>query len=57
MDSSTAWFGVVGGLAAVAFAVVLIYLVLREPTGNDLMRQIAGAIQEDEPEGMERQAG
>src|SRR4029077_3318517 len=46
MDSSTAWFGVVGGLAAVAFAVFLIFLVLREPTGNDRMREIAGAIQE-----------
>src|SRR5579864_2933817 len=46
MDSNTAWFGVVGGLAAVAFAIVLIYLVLREPTGNERMREIAGAIQE-----------
>src|SRR3989440_11476837 len=46
MDPNTAWFGVVGGLAAVAFAVVLIFVVLRQPTGNDQMRQIAGAIQE-----------
>jgi K(+)-stimulated pyrophosphate-energized sodium pump len=46
MDSSTAWFGVAGGVAAVLFAVVLIYLVLRQPTGNDRMRQIAAAIQE-----------
>ena len=46
MDSSTAWFGVAGGLAAVAFAVVLIFLVLAKPTGNDRMRQIAAAIQE-----------
>jgi K(+)-stimulated pyrophosphate-energized sodium pump len=46
MDSSTAWFGVAGGLAAVAFAVVLIYLVLNKPTGNDRMREIAAAIQE-----------
>src|SRR5213596_665573 len=46
MDSNTAWFGVAGGLAAVAFAVVLIYLVLSRPTGNDRMRQIAAAIQE-----------
>ncbi len=46
MDPSTAWFGVAGGLAAVAFAVVLIFLVLSKPTGNETMRQIASAIQE-----------
>ncbi len=46
MDSSTAWFGVAGGIAAVAFAVVLIFLVLSKPTGNDRMREIAAAIQE-----------
>src|SRR5437667_8058890 len=46
MDSNTAWFGVAGGLAAVAFAVVLICLVLSRPTGNDRMREIASAIQE-----------
>jgi K(+)-stimulated pyrophosphate-energized sodium pump len=39
-------FGVAGGLAAVLFAVVLIFLVLRKPTGNDRMREIAAAIQE-----------
>jgi K(+)-stimulated pyrophosphate-energized sodium pump len=37
---------VAGGLAAVVFAVVLILLVLRMPTGNDRMREIASAIQE-----------
>jgi K(+)-stimulated pyrophosphate-energized sodium pump len=46
MNPSTAWFGVAGGLAAVAFAVVLIALVLGRPTGNDRMREIAAAIQE-----------
>ncbi|HKW58472.1 MAG TPA: sodium-translocating pyrophosphatase [Candidatus Dormibacteraeota bacterium] len=46
MDSGTAWFGVAGGVAAVLFAVVLIFLVLSKPTGNDRMREIAGAIQE-----------
>jgi len=46
MDSSTAWFGVAGGLAAVAFAIALIFVVLREPAGNERMREIAGAIQE-----------
>ncbi len=46
MDPNTAWFGVAGGFAAVAFAVVLILLVLRLPTGNDRMREIAAAIQE-----------
>jgi K(+)-stimulated pyrophosphate-energized sodium pump len=37
---------VAGGLAAVAFAVVLIFLVLNKPAGNESMRQIAAAIQE-----------
>src|SRR5213080_3005126 len=46
MDPNTGWFGVVGGLAAVAFAVVLIFLVLSKPAGNESMRQIAAAIQE-----------
>src|SRR5213595_3468941 len=46
MDSNTAWFGVAGGLAAVAFAIVLIFLVLSRPNGNDRMREIAAAIQE-----------
>lgn len=46
MDSNVAWFGVAGGLAAVAFAIVLIFLVLRKPTGNERMREIASAIQE-----------
>src|SRR6266550_2125438 len=46
MDPNTAWFGVAGGLAAVAFAVVLIFLVLAKPNGNDRMREIAAAIQE-----------
>jgi K(+)-stimulated pyrophosphate-energized sodium pump len=39
-------FGVAGGLAAVAFAAVLIYLVLKAPSGTEQMRQIAAAIQE-----------
>jgi len=46
MDPSTAWFGVAGGLAAVAFAVALIFIVLKQPSGNESMRQIAAAIQE-----------
>jgi K(+)-stimulated pyrophosphate-energized sodium pump len=39
-------FGVAGGIAAVAFAGVLIYLVLSAPSGTEQMRQIAAAIQE-----------
>jgi K(+)-stimulated pyrophosphate-energized sodium pump len=46
MDPTTALFGVAGGIAAVLFAVVLIFLVLNSPTGNDRMREIAAAIQE-----------
>jgi K(+)-stimulated pyrophosphate-energized sodium pump len=39
-------FAVAGGVAAVVFAVILIGLVLRTPTGNDRMREISAAIQE-----------
>ena len=46
MDPNLVLFGVAGGLAAVLFAVVLIVMVLRQPTGNDRMREIAAAIQE-----------
>ncbi|HEY4914060.1 MAG TPA: sodium-translocating pyrophosphatase [Candidatus Dormibacteraeota bacterium] len=46
MDPNTVWFGVAGGLAAVLFAVVLIFLVLRMPPGNERMREISAAIQE-----------
>jgi K(+)-stimulated pyrophosphate-energized sodium pump len=46
VDPNTVLFGVAGGLAAVAFAIALIFLVLRMPTGNDRMREIAAAIQE-----------
>jgi K(+)-stimulated pyrophosphate-energized sodium pump len=46
MDSNSALFAVAGGLAAVVFAVILIYLVLRAPQGNARMREIAAAIQE-----------
>ncbi len=46
MDPNIVLFGVAGGLAAVLFAVVLIFLVLRMPPGNARMREIAAAIQE-----------
>jgi K(+)-stimulated pyrophosphate-energized sodium pump len=46
VDQNLVLFGVAGGLAAVLFAVVLIALVLRQPTGNERMREIAAAIQE-----------
>jgi K(+)-stimulated pyrophosphate-energized sodium pump len=46
LDPNIALFGVAGGIAAVAFAAVLIYLVLEAPAGNEQMRQIAAAIQE-----------
>src|SRR5258706_3764784 len=46
MDPNTVLYAVAGGLAAVLFAIVLIGLVLRTPTGNDRMREIAAAIQE-----------
>jgi K(+)-stimulated pyrophosphate-energized sodium pump len=46
MDSSTALYAVAGGAAAVIFAIVLIFLVLRMPPGNARMQEIAAAIQE-----------
>src|SRR5207249_9326018 len=46
MDSSTAFFAVAGGAAAVIFAVALIFVVLRQPPGNARMQEIAAAIQE-----------
>src|SRR5438132_7133787 len=46
MDSSSALYAVAGGLAAVLFAVVLIFVVLRQPPGNARMQEIAAAIQE-----------
>ena len=46
VDPNIVLFGVAGGLAAVLFAVVLIFLVLRMPPGNKRMREIAAAIQE-----------
>jgi len=55
VDPNTAWFGVAGGFAAVAFAVVLILLVLRLPTGTDRMREIAAAIQEGAAAYLDRQ--
>jgi K(+)-stimulated pyrophosphate-energized sodium pump len=45
MDSSVL-LAIGGGAVAVLFAVVLIFLVLREPPGNARMIEIAGAIQE-----------
>jgi K(+)-stimulated pyrophosphate-energized sodium pump len=46
VDPNLVLYGVAGGLAAVLFGVVLIFLVLRMPTGNQAMREIAAAIQE-----------
>src|SRR5438874_5317316 len=46
MDPNTALYAVAGGLAAVVFAVVLIFVVLRQPPGNARMQEIAAAIQE-----------
>src|SRR6266568_570274 len=46
MDPNLVLFGVAGGIAAVLFAIVLIFLVLRLPAGNARMREIAAAIQE-----------
>src|SRR6266702_483757 len=41
MDSSTAFYAVAGGAAAVIFAIALIFVVLRQPPGNARMQTIA----------------
>jgi K(+)-stimulated pyrophosphate-energized sodium pump len=46
VDPNTALYAVAGGVAAVLFAIVLIFLVLRMAPGNPRMLEIAGAIQE-----------
>jgi K(+)-stimulated pyrophosphate-energized sodium pump len=46
VDPNTALYAVAGGVAAVLFAIVLIFLVLRMPPGNARMQEIAAAIQE-----------
>src|SRR5467141_40793 len=46
MDPNSAIYAVAGGLAAVVFAVILIFVVLRQPAGNARMQEIAAAIQE-----------
>jgi K(+)-stimulated pyrophosphate-energized sodium pump len=46
LTSAAAFYAVAGGAAAVIFAIVLIFLVLREPKGNARMQEIAAAIQE-----------
>ncbi len=40
------WAGLIGGLLAVLYGAILIAWVLRQPEGNDRMKQIAAAIQE-----------
>jgi len=46
LSSTAALYAVAGGAAAVIFAIVLIFLVLRMPPGNARMQEIAAAIQE-----------
>jgi K(+)-stimulated pyrophosphate-energized sodium pump len=46
VDPNIALYAVAGGVAAVLFAIVLIFLVLRMPPGNARMQEIAAAIQE-----------
>ncbi|HLQ60480.1 MAG TPA: sodium-translocating pyrophosphatase [Candidatus Acidoferrales bacterium] len=46
MDDNAVWPAVAGGVAAVAYALVLIWVVLRRSPGNQRMQEIAAAIQE-----------
>src|SRR3989440_11625778 len=56
MDPNIALYAVAGGLAAVVFAVVLIFVVLRQPPGNARMQEIAAAIQEGASAYLNRQS-
>jgi K(+)-stimulated pyrophosphate-energized sodium pump len=40
------WYGLIGGALAVIYGVILILWVLKQPDGNERMREIAAAIQE-----------
>ena len=40
------WAGLIGGLLAVIYGIVLIFWVLKRPAGNERMKEIAAAIQE-----------
>ena len=40
------WYGLIGGALAVVYGIALIIWVLKQPDGNDRMREIAAAIQE-----------
>jgi K(+)-stimulated pyrophosphate-energized sodium pump len=46
LSDNTAWLAVVCGLLAVAYGIGLTAWLLRQPAGNERMREIAAAIQE-----------
>ena len=46
LSDNTTWLAVVLGLVAVAYGVGLIVYLLRKPTGDERMREIASAVQE-----------
>jgi len=46
LSDNTAWLAVVCGLLAVAYGIGLTAWLLRQPSGNERMREIAAAIQE-----------
>ncbi len=52
---SAIWAGLIGGALAVIYGILLAFWVLRQPDGNERMREIAAAIQEGAMAFLQRQ--
>ena len=46
LSDNSAWIALVCGLIAIAYGLGLAAYILKQPDGNERMREIAGAIQE-----------
>ena len=46
LSDYSAWVALVAGLIAIAYGLGLAAYILKQPAGNERMREIAGAIQE-----------
>ncbi len=55
LSDNTVWLAVVLGLVAVAYGIGLTYYLLRQPAGDERMREIAAAVQEGAQAYLKRQ--
>ena len=55
LSDNTAWLAVVLGFAAVAYGIGLTVYLLKKPTGDERMREIAAAVQEGAQAYLKRQ--